>query len=316
VIGETTMRQYQDTDKSYLEIAEELNVETLLIASVSFAEQEVAIDARLIDPRADRRIWSNSMFYPFEDVFSLRSEVAMLVANAMLIEYSAEEQQSIQQAPTDSGEAYDLYLAGREFLREGTADGAARGVDRLTEAVALDDTYVDAWISKSNAHFLASVYDDEEREFHSREGLSAIEMARALDPDNPGAIAARAFRLLNEELNAVGAYSAYLRARELNGQPIGTSILLALGYIEETVAEQEQALILDPLNGSIYDDLIQAHDALGNADRVRYLFDRAKALGANTPVVNVDYLAFLLGNADPDEIRSFGSGGMPAYVSA
>ena len=112
VIARTSVMQYAGAERPITEIARELNVGTIMEGSVSYAEGRVAIRAQLIDADTGVHLWSESYNREFSDVFGIQADIAMNVANALEAEFSAEEQADLDRVPTESSEAYRLYLAG------------------------------------------------------------------------------------------------------------------------------------------------------------------------------------------------------------
>lgn len=70
----------------------------------------------------------------------------MNVANAMAVELSIDERQDLEQIPTDSVRAYQLYLAAGEAWR---ASLGPEAMDLIDEALAADPEFALAWARKS-----------------------------------------------------------------------------------------------------------------------------------------------------------------------
>ncbi len=119
VISRTSMLRYADSDLSIPEIARELNVGTVMEGSVRYADDRVRITTQLIDAATDEHLWSETYEREFSDIFAIESDIAMNVANALQAEFSLEEQQRIEEIPTDSPEAYALYLRATTIFFEG-----------------------------------------------------------------------------------------------------------------------------------------------------------------------------------------------------
>ena len=59
VISRASVSQYRDTERSIPEIANELNVGTVMEGSVRYAGDRVRIAAQLIDAQTDEHLWSD-----------------------------------------------------------------------------------------------------------------------------------------------------------------------------------------------------------------------------------------------------------------
>ena len=145
VIARTSVMQYANAARPITEIARELNVETVMEGSVSYAEGRVAVRAQLIDANTGVHLWSDSYDREFADVFGIQADIAMNIANALDATFSDEEQENLERIPTTSPEAYALYL------RAWAAWGSDRGaVERyLDRAIELDPNFAQAYERKA-----------------------------------------------------------------------------------------------------------------------------------------------------------------------
>ncbi len=144
VIARTSVAQYANSDKSIVQIAEELNVETVMEGSVRYADNRVLVTAQLIDPETNVHLWSDSYNRDFADVFAIQADIAVNIANALEAEFSLAEQQSIERLPTASTAAYARYLRSIATL-------VLPNVQYLDEAIALDPDFGLAYATKAYA---------------------------------------------------------------------------------------------------------------------------------------------------------------------
>ncbi len=178
VIARTSMRQYADTEKSIPEIARELNVETVMEGSVRYARGQVRITTQLNDGVTGAHIWSETYTRDFDDIFAIESDVAMNVANALEAEFSVTEQESIEKVPTDSPDAYALYLravaAGGGPLRSRIAD--------LEQALVIDPNFALAYALNARLRSgLVTFSQDVDAAAEERLAIENAESALALD---------------------------------------------------------------------------------------------------------------------------------------
>ena len=96
VIARTSVLQYANTEKSVIEIASEMNVETVMEGSVRYADGLVRITTQLNDGFTGAHLWSETYTHDLGDIFAIQSDVAMNIANAL------EERESIEKVPTNS----------------------------------------------------------------------------------------------------------------------------------------------------------------------------------------------------------------------
>ena len=132
VISRTSIMQYKNTTKSLSEIGKELGVGTILKGSVRRSGNRVRITAQLIDARTDKYLWAEMYDRELDDIFAIQFDVANKITVALQTSLTSEEEEFINERPTNNLEAYDLFLKGRILADEALAGG---GKAQLEEAI-------------------------------------------------------------------------------------------------------------------------------------------------------------------------------------
>lgn len=209
VISRQSVLRYADSELTIPEIAQELRVSHIMEGSVRYAGDRIRVTAQLIDTATDEHLWSETFDMDFADVFEAESQIAMNVANAMQVNFSEAEQAALEKIPTQSSQAYALYLEAISFRSDisfGDTTAADNAQQLLDQAIALDPGFATAYMVKANLHgFLQQI--PQAREYASR--------ALALDP-TVGRGDLLEVLLLNAELRyteAVPLIDAFLRER-------------------------------------------------------------------------------------------------------
>jgi TolB-like protein/uncharacterized membrane protein YhdT len=196
VVARTSVMRYAETKPPVPEIARELGATAIMECSVRYAGDAILVTAQLIDPKTDSHLWSET--YPgsladLSTVFAMQAEIAMNIANALEAEFSPAEQARLESAPTDSPEAYALFLAA---LARGD-DAPETRVDLLEQAVAIDPEFALAHadiafaLAQTTLNTINSSASRTWNDAGARATASA-ERALALDPNVEVAHAARA----------------------------------------------------------------------------------------------------------------------------
>ena len=182
VTSRTSAMRYQDSEKSVREIAQELQVASILEGSVRRVGNQVRITAQLIDPKTDEHLWAETYDREIEDIFAIQSDVAEQIASSLKVELSPEDRARIERKPTENLTAYDYYLKGRDHYYSYSREDNERAIEFFNEALEVDPDY-------ALAHGgLADAYAQRWLWYGFGEGWldSAIEesnKAVALDPD-------------------------------------------------------------------------------------------------------------------------------------
>ncbi len=120
VISRTSVMGYAGTTKRISEIGEELGVATLLEGGVQRSGNRVRINVQLIDAATDEHLWAEvyDRELTADNLFDIQSDITRAIANALQAVLTGEEQQNLDQKPTDNVEAYAYYLRGKAAAKE------------------------------------------------------------------------------------------------------------------------------------------------------------------------------------------------------
>jgi tetratricopeptide (TPR) repeat protein len=166
-------------------VARELGVRYVLEGSVRKAGNRVRIAGQLIDTASGAHIWADRFDGALDDIFELQDQVASNVVGAIEPKLRQSEIDRATRKPTESLDAYDLYLRALAQFWKWTAEGWRGAIVLLRRALAIDPSCAPAaglfaWCRcLQTANPLAS---DEEAAEGVRFARQAIETGRD-DPD-------------------------------------------------------------------------------------------------------------------------------------
>lgn len=115
VLSRTSTLQFRDTKKTMKEIGEQIGADVLLEGSVQKAGEKVRINVQLIDAGSDKHLWAETYDRDLKDVFSIQSDIAGQIAEALNATLTAKEEELFAERATDNPKAFDLYLRGNKF---------------------------------------------------------------------------------------------------------------------------------------------------------------------------------------------------------
>lgn len=258
VISETSVAQFRDTKETVPDIARALGVDAIVEGAVLREGDRVRITVQLIRADTDRHIWAESYERNMTDILDLQSTVALGVARAIQSKLSpAKASQPAAPRPVNA-EAYNAYLEGRYFLREGSEGlGLGRGKEYLERAIQLDPGFAPSYVALSAYYVLA---DAESPDVAFPKAKELAQKALQLDPNLPEAHACIGFAYFYGDWNWSSAETELKRAIALDpnfslGHRWYAVYLAAMGRDSEALAEAERAEDLDPLS-------IVSHDGL------------------------------------------------------
>jgi eukaryotic-like serine/threonine-protein kinase len=250
VIARTSSNEYRRTTKTPGQIGKELGVQYLLGGTVRWDKADglsrVRVSPELVRASDASTRWRRSFDAPMTDLFSMQGQVASQVAQALELALGAKEVKRLDEKPTASLAAYEL------FLKAGAAGFDFTGVQRAStlyqEAVALDSTFALAWAQLARVR--ARLYT-QARLTDVAAVRMAAERAVALAPERAeGYIALGEFHyyVTRDHPRALAAYQRGLKLAPANAELLtGLAITeQSLGRWETSLGHLQQAFELDP----------------------------------------------------------------------
>jgi adenylate cyclase len=127
-------------------VAEDLSVRYVLEGSLQKSGDKLRITAQLIDAIKGHHLWSERYDRKFEDLFELKEDIILKVANELLVGLVTGEflrqivgyTDDLKPWQTNNLEAWETYWVAVKFRRRYTKEGNARARDLYTKAHQLD----------------------------------------------------------------------------------------------------------------------------------------------------------------------------------
>ncbi len=324
VIGRTSMMAYKRTKKSLAEVGRELGAGLLLESSVRGEGKRLRITSRLIRVNDQVQIWSESFDRAPESMLEFQCELSRAIVRGVRLRLSPERVDALAIRQTRNEEAYDLYLKGRYFWYQLSAETTRRAIECYTHATELDPNYSLAWAGLADAYASGPISGDApplavwprardavRRALEQGGGLAEAHhslgfLKFSLDWEWPAAEAAfrraivldPSYSLAHRGLSEVLAHmrrpeearQAARRARELDPLHPGHCALSAqweyfAGDLPEAVRLAQRSVALDPEFWVGHLQLAQAYEQLGENEAAFESLQRAGRLGGGNSKV-------------------------------
>ena len=301
VIARNTAFTYKGKSVDAKEIGKELGVRYVLEGSVQRDQNQVRVNAQLIDATTGGHLWAERFDKPLSNLFSMQDEIVASLASQLGVELITHEARRAERAPTP--DSMDLYLQGMAWYNKGRnlADiDRARGF--FERALALNPDNPDAALGKAAADFLAAVsysVDDRIERLHSIE--AQLNRVLSQSPNNAGAhvLMGRILAQTNRQAQAIEEFN---RALTLNPNLASAHALIGLvkiydGHPEETERHELDALRVSPRDTDAYfwvGWMGEAKFYLGAYEDALPLCRRSIELNRNYPTARLTYCAAIL----------------------
>ena len=252
VISRTSAMTFKRTTKDVGTIARELGVRYILEGSVRRAGDRLRITAELIDAATDDHLWADKFDGSVEDVFAIQERLARVIAGALELRLTAEEERRLADRPIADVHAYQCYLRARHEAWRWRADAIDHAIQLLRNGLALvgDNARLHAALGHAYLQYREAGIDVGEHPLQEAEACAA--KVFALEPASPSALLLRGW-LHYSRARIQDAVHDLRAALEIDGNNADTLLLLTNCYLISGKVSAARPLIaralaLDPLN--------------------------------------------------------------------
>ena len=291
ILSRNAVLSYRGRDVDPRVAGRELQVQSVLTGRVTPDGDMLDIQSELVDVASGAQLWGQRYRRPMSALLTLQDEIAREISATLRPALSGEDAQRVARRYPENTEAYRLYLRGRYYFDQRTADGIKRSIESFQEAIKKDPDYALAYAGLANAYVSSDTVLPPARNVTLAK--SAAVKALASD-DSLAEVQTAVGRVLQHcDWDWAGAERAFKRAIQLDprnaeAHHMYSHYLTPMGRFEESVAEARRALELDPL-----DVLLNVHLSWAYLHARRY--DEAITQGlkaiAMDPTLEVAYTA-------------------------
>lgn len=292
VTSRTSVEQYRGTTKTMKEIGTALDVRTILEGGVQRAGDRVRINVQLIDTTNDDHLWAESYERELtaENIFSVQADIATKVADALRAALLPDEQLALQKRPTDSYQAYDLYLLGRYHLNQRSKDSVDLAQGYFEQAIEQDPDFVLALSGLSDSYIFGVYYGTLTGEFAFPLAEDIVDRAMQLDDSSSEVwVSLGLLREVQKQLSE--SEGAYRRAIDLDPENFAawffySQMLWRQHRYADALAAVQTAYALEPMSKVVNDDLAFYYWLLGDFAQSRQHMRRADQVAQSQSIQN------------------------------
>ncbi|MEO8449679.1 MAG: protein kinase [Gemmatimonadota bacterium] len=256
VTSRTSVFAHKGRKEDIRTIGRELAVSTILEGSVRRSGDRLRITVQLTNVADGRLLWAERYDRAAGDVFDLEEEMADTIVSTLRANLLGEFSDPTPKRYTDNVRAYHLYLKGRFAWNKRTPEGVLEAIRWFEEAIAADPDYALAYTGLADSYALQVDYRGAPVIENLRRARAEAEHALALDDELAEAHTSLGWVSFIHDWDwdkarrhfdrAVGLNPRYPTARQWRSW-----YLVAMGRIDEAIAEGRLGQTLDPASVSI-----------------------------------------------------------------
>jgi TolB-like protein len=157
VISRTSVEKYRGPDKpSIPEIAKELGVNYVVEGSGQKYSNTISLKVQLLRAAKESHLWGESYeqeISEVNDILSIQRHIAESIAKELEAVITPQEEDLIQQIPTNNPLAYDYYLKGKQYSLDLKYDLA---INMFSKAIEQDPEFTLAYLERASIY--ATIY--------------------------------------------------------------------------------------------------------------------------------------------------------------
>ncbi|HEY2823216.1 MAG TPA: protein kinase [Candidatus Acidoferrum sp.] len=275
-----TVLAFRDKQVTPQQIGQQLHAAYVLTGSLRRAGTRLRITTQLIDTQTDFPMWSERYDREMKDVFEVQDEIARKIAEALRVTLSPQELEALAVKPTESLQAYDLYLRGKRYARRQTRQDLEFSLQMFENAVAIDASFALAYAACANA--CAMFYCNYSRDtVWVERARNASGKAVALRWDLPEVQVSQAWVLYATDLHDEAVrmvQKAIERRRDCEGAHyLLCRALFAAGRYQEVADVMDTAIEASGEDYNVYVPIMNALNALGKSESNKNILQRCIA---------------------------------------
>ena len=251
VIARNSSFTFKNKSVKIHQVAEELGVRYVMEGSVQRVNNQVRINAQLIDATTGGHVWAERYDGPLDDVFSMRDNITRKIVEALSV--TLVEQELERRVETNSPEAYDALLRGWAHFQLNTPDDLLKAISHLEIAIELDPSF-----ARAHAVLAAAYWGICNNAWAEKAGISYAECSNktvqhldeAMKNPTPLAhrIAARQHEYNGRRVDAMieAEKAISLDSNDPNGYQAMSALLVNVDRAAEGLEYIKKAIRLDP----------------------------------------------------------------------
>jgi serine/threonine protein kinase/tetratricopeptide (TPR) repeat protein len=286
VLSRSAVEESRQQNPDRASFVSALDASYVVTGSVQAVADRLRVTLNLERPDASVA-WGRTVEGPTRDLFTLQTQLARLLTDAINDQRPAAERPT-PAAPSTASEAAQLaYWKGRAYLDQRDQAGNIQGaIKEFEAALAADPRFAIAHAGLAEARWAMYVQTNDKA--WAEKAVESTRVALALEPDRPGLRYVAGLTLFRsgryEEARQELERAVALQPTSDDATRLLGRVLMRLGQIEEGKARFQKALSIRPNSATLHSEMGLALYTASRYPEALEAFERAVALAPNSSV--------------------------------
>jgi len=232
----------------------------------------LTVAAELIDVADELQLWGERYNRKIDDLFAIQEEIAHEIAGKLRLHLGEKERRLLARRPTESREAFHLFLKAMYHANKWTPEGLRKGIEYFWKALDEDPAYPDPYAGIAYVYTMLGLLGAMRPADALPKARAAALKALERDDESGGAHVTLGIVRLLYEWDWSGARQELERALQIDPNNPYFRLcygvwLNAMGRSQDAIAEMTAALDLDPLSSLISHNLASVYNGAGLEDQ-------------------------------------------------
>jgi eukaryotic-like serine/threonine-protein kinase len=256
VMSRASVFRYKRKEIDAQQMGRDLKVDAVLTGSIAQHDDQLLLSTELVKVDDGSHLWGKQYERKRTDLLTLQQEVAAEVSQRLQPNLTGEQKQKLNRLPTQSPEAYQLYVKGHYFLDRWSTESRQKAMVYFQQAITADPSYAPAYAELANCYSMGAFFGEPYGPEARAHGIVAAKKAVELDNTLAEAHSALGLALL-ADLQWTDTEKELKEATSLNPNSASSHMyygwyLTFVGRFDAGIREMKQAQALDPLSLSVY----------------------------------------------------------------
>jgi serine/threonine-protein kinase len=175
---------YRNRAFDAVQAARELSVDAIVDGSFQRAGNRLRITVQLIESKDGGPLWGTKLTTSLDDVFVVQDEVSHRIVEALQVELTRSEKESLAKAAPVQADAYEHYLRGRLLLLTESLTEVNQAVEWFKKALEIDPSFARAYAGLADAYARIAFTWVPDADWYER-AEEMCDRALAIDPQLP-----------------------------------------------------------------------------------------------------------------------------------